>query len=122
MQEHYHADAHGWQRSFLPLTALIFIDADPNKTSEQQRSDATQKARQALKNYWVAMEGTIDPEKIEQAIGNALVGNPSDIIEQIKERFHPDDRIMLWFDFNNHNSQDVCKSMRYFWESVGPYV
>ena len=27
-----------------------------------------------------------------------------DIVMQIKERFHPEDRLMLWLDFFNHDS------------------
>ena len=41
---------------------------------------------------------------------------------QIVERFHPDDRLMLWFDFFNHDSHHVQEMMRLFMEKVAPAV
>ena len=38
------------------------------------------------------------------------------------ERFHPDDRLMLWFDFFNHDSERVIANMRAFMERVAPRV
>jgi hypothetical protein len=41
----------------------------------------------------------------------ALVGNPDDVAGQIAARFHPDDRLMLWFDFFNHDNDHVIDAM-----------
>ena len=43
------------------------------------------------------------------------------IIKQIKERFHPEDRIMTWFDFFNHDSERVCRNMSSFMKLVAPH-
>ena len=32
---------------------------------------------------------------------NALIGNVEEVAQQMVERFHPDDRIMAWFDFQS---------------------
>ena len=34
------------------------------------------------------------------------------------ERFHPDDRLMLWFDFFNHDNERVMSNMRDFMNHV----
>ena len=60
------------------------------------------------------VEGTLDEEKVRRATNNALVGTPAMIREQIAQRFHPEDRLMLWFDFNNHDSAAVMRSMEMF--------
>jgi hypothetical protein len=38
----------------------------------------------------------------------------------IREKYHPEDRLMLWFDFNNHDNEFVKDSMRVFQEKVIP--
>ena len=74
--------------------------------------------------YWNALEGTIIENKVSKAANNALmIGNPQDVAMQIVERFHPQDRIMAWFDFNfNHNSQRVCRNMTAYMQEVAPLV
>lgn len=114
MKKSFHASGGTWTRSHMPRTALVFIDEDSSR--------AQQMAREALENYWKALEGTLDPRKVEQAVGNALVGRSEEIIQQLKERFHPEDRLMLWFDFNNHDNQAVQKAMTLFMEKVAPHV
>ncbi|HEX7151152.1 MAG TPA: LLM class flavin-dependent oxidoreductase [Thermoanaerobaculia bacterium] len=111
MQTHYHPDGGGWQRRLMPRTVLVFInDDDPAK--------AHQEARDALSNYWRALEGTLDEEKVRRATNNALVGNAEQIAAQMQERFHSDDRLMLWFDFNNHDSKRVMKNMHDFMTKI----
>jgi len=105
----YHPDGGGWQRRLMPRTVLVFINDDPAAAAEE--------AREALSNYWKALEGTLDQTKVERATNNALVGDAAAIRLQMK-RFHPDDRLMLWFDFNNHDSKRVMKNMRDFVEKV----
>ena len=103
MREHYKGE---WHRRLMPRTVLVFIDENA-----QRANDA---ARKALENYWRALEGTLDEEKVRRATNNALVGTPAMIREQIAQRFHPEDRLMLWFDFNNHDSAAVMRSMEMF--------
>jgi alkanesulfonate monooxygenase SsuD/methylene tetrahydromethanopterin reductase-like flavin-dependent oxidoreductase (luciferase family) len=111
MKDHYHPDGGPWHRRLMPRTVLVFIDHDP------QRAAAA--ARKALENYWRALEGTLDEEKIRRATNNALIGTPEQIAQQIRERFDPEDRLMLWFDFNNHDSASVMRSMEMFMTKVG---
>jgi alkanesulfonate monooxygenase SsuD/methylene tetrahydromethanopterin reductase-like flavin-dependent oxidoreductase (luciferase family) len=113
MQTGYHPDGGGWHRRLMPRTVLVFInDADGAK--------ATDEARAALSNYWRALEGTLDEAKVRRATNNALVGDAATIAQQVRERFHPEDRLMLWFDFNNHDSKRVMKNMSDFMTKVAP--
>ena len=77
---------------------------------------------QNLSAYWQALQGTLDPAKVEKAANNALVGSPETIAKQIVERYHPDDRLMLWFDFFNHDNAHVSKMMEQFQAKVAPLV
>jgi hypothetical protein len=45
---------------------------------------------------------------------------PDDIAAQIAQRFHPDDRLMLWFDFFNHDNDQVIESMTAMTTEVVP--
>ena len=112
MQEHYHPDGGPWQRHYMPRTAMIFL--------EDSVDQARHAAERAWENYWKAMEGTLDPQKIAQAVGNSIYGDAQVVTEQILEKYHPDDRLMLWFDFNNHDNEAVKKSMSQFFEKVVP--
>lgn len=122
MKETYHKDGGEWTRSCMPRTVLVFISDDPQLSVEENNKIARKKAKAANEAYWSAIQGTIDPKKIEMAVDNALVGHPDQVLEQMKERFDPEDRLMLWFDFNNHNNEDVCSSMKSFMEKVSPKV
>jgi alkanesulfonate monooxygenase SsuD/methylene tetrahydromethanopterin reductase-like flavin-dependent oxidoreductase (luciferase family) len=110
----YHPDGGGWHRRLMPRTVLVFINDDPARASEE--------ARAALTNYWRALEGTLDEEKVRRATDNALIGDATMIAAQIRERFHPEDRLMLWFDFNNHDSKRVMKNMDDFMTKVAPSI
>jgi alkanesulfonate monooxygenase SsuD/methylene tetrahydromethanopterin reductase-like flavin-dependent oxidoreductase (luciferase family) len=112
MRTHYHPDGGGWQRRLMPRTVLVFINDD--------RAKAREEARDALSNYWRALEGTLDEEKVRRATNNALVGDAEEIAAQMRERFDPEDRLMLWFDFNNHDSKRVMNNMRDFVEQAVP--
>jgi alkanesulfonate monooxygenase SsuD/methylene tetrahydromethanopterin reductase-like flavin-dependent oxidoreductase (luciferase family) len=118
MKEHYHPAGGGWQRRLMPRTVLVFINQEEGLSADERNARAAAEARSALSNYWRALEGTLDEEKVRRATNNALVGDAAAIREQIRERFHPDDRLMLWFDFNNHDSARVMRNMRAFFESV----
>ena len=101
-----------WERRLMPRTVLVFIHDDPAVAAEE--------ARDALTNYWRALEGTLDEEKVRRATNNALIGDADAIAGQIRRRFHPEDRLMLWFDFNNHDSKRVMKNMNDFMTKVAP--
>ncbi|HYC60837.1 MAG TPA: LLM class flavin-dependent oxidoreductase [Thermoanaerobaculia bacterium] len=112
MQTRYHPDGGGWHRRLMPRTVLVFINDEAEAAREE--------ARDALSNYWRALEGTLDEEKVRRATNNALVGDAQTIAAQMKERFHPEDRLMLWFDFNNHDSKRVMKNMSDFMTRIAP--
>jgi alkanesulfonate monooxygenase SsuD/methylene tetrahydromethanopterin reductase-like flavin-dependent oxidoreductase (luciferase family) len=111
MQTAYHPEGGGWQRRLMPRTVLVFYNDDAAKAAEE--------ARDALSNYWRALEGTLDEEKVRRATNNALVGDAEAIARQM-ERFDPADRLMLWFDFNNHDSKRVMANMEAFMTRVTP--
>ena len=111
-----------WKRSDMPRTSFVFLNAEAGLSPEEQSAAARKEADEALGAYWSALEGTIDPQKVANAAKNALIGNPQEIAEQISARFHPEDRIMAWFDFFNHDSDRVCRNMTAYMEQVVPLV
>jgi alkanesulfonate monooxygenase SsuD/methylene tetrahydromethanopterin reductase-like flavin-dependent oxidoreductase (luciferase family) len=114
MKKAFHKSGGAWSRDLMPRTVLVFL--------ENTEAKAKEKAKKALETYWKAIEGTLDPQKIANAVDNALVGTAEMIAEQLKTRFHRDDRLMLWFDFNNHDTKDVERAMRSFMEDVVPRI
>jgi len=122
MAEAYHPDGGPWQRGHMPRTTFVFLNEQPGLSPEERRAAAHREARAALRAYWAALQGTIDPEKVERAADNALVGNADDVAAQILDRFHPEDRLMLWFDFFNHDCERVIANMRAFMDKVAPQV
>ena len=121
MAAHYHADGGGWKRWYMPRTAFVFLN-DEARSPEACRAAALEESRAALGAYWTALEGTLDPAKVEKAADNALVGNVEDVTQQIGERFHHDDRLMLWFDFFNHDCDRVIRNMECFMRDVVPLI
>ena len=122
MQTAYHPDGGGWHRRLMPRTVLVFINEEEGLSAEAKRAAAAEEARSALSNYWKALEGTLDEEKVRRATNNALVGDAEAIVAQARERFHPEDRLMLWFDFNNHDSKRVMRNMEAFMKRVVPLL
>lgn len=122
MTRAYHPDGGAWERGHMPRTVFVFLNEQPGLSPEQRRATAEEEAREALGAYWKALEGTIDPSKVERAADNALVGDAEQVAQQIVERFHPDDRLMLWFDFFNHDNDRVISNMQHFMERVAPRV
>lgn len=118
----YHPAGGPWQRGYMPRTVFVFLNEQPGLSPEQRREAAAEEAREALGAYWKALEGTLDPSKVERAADNALVGDAEQVAQQIVERFHPDDRLMLWFDFFNHDNERVISNMQHFMERVAPRV
>jgi alkanesulfonate monooxygenase SsuD/methylene tetrahydromethanopterin reductase-like flavin-dependent oxidoreductase (luciferase family) len=120
MKKVYHPDGGEWHRDLMPRTVLVFMSDDPNLSQEANDAKAREQAMEANAAYWTAIQGTIDPVKLARAVDNALVGHPDTVIGQLKERFDPEDRLMLWFDFNNHDNLDVSRTMTTFMEKVAP--
>ena len=121
-RQHYHPDGGPWERSMMPRTIMVFVNDEEGLTPDEQNDAAMEEARAALSTYWNALEGTIDPAKIERATDNAVIGSVDRVCEQILERFHPEDRLMCWFDFFNHDSERVQRNMTAFMTKVAPRV
>ena len=122
MAENYHPDGGKWERRMMPRTLMVFLNEEEGLTPEQRSKAAKQEANDALQSYWSALDGTIDPEKVERATDNAVIGNAEEIANQILERFNPEDRIMCWFDFFNHDSERVIRNMSAFMKKVKPKI
>jgi alkanesulfonate monooxygenase SsuD/methylene tetrahydromethanopterin reductase-like flavin-dependent oxidoreductase (luciferase family) len=122
MAEAYHPSGGAWERGHMPRTVMVFLNAQAGLDAAQQSTAAQAEARKALGAYWTALEGTLDPAKVERAANNAVIGNAAEVAAQIAERFHPDDRLMLWFDFYKHDAQRVIDDMTAFTEQVAPRV
>ena len=122
MAQCYHRDGGEWKREYMPRTVMVFLHDDPTLSQEENDECAGVQARKALGAYWSALQGTIDPNRIENAANNALIGSPETVAQQILDRFPNGDRLMLWFDFFNHNSDQVCGMMRSFAQKVVPRV
>ena len=122
MARAYHPDGGPWRRAYMPRTVLVFLNEQPHLGPAARRVAAQSEARAALGAYWTALEGTLDPKRVEQAGDNAVIGNAEDVAAQILERFHPEDRLMLWFDFFNHDNARVIANMEAFTTLVAPRV
>jgi len=122
MAESFHSDGGVWHRRDMPRTVMVFLNEQPGLSSEQRTAAAKEEANAALGAYWTALEGTLDPAKVARAANNAVIGNAQDVADQIRERFHPDDRLMLWFDFFNHDAERVISNMTDFQEKVVPLL
>lgn len=122
MAAHFHPDGGPWQRSYMPRTVMVFVNDEPGLSPSERSAAAQDEARSALGAYWTALEGTLDPAKVQRAVNNAVIGNVDEVAQQVAERFHPGDTLMLWFDFFNHDSERVMRNMRAFWEEVRPRV
>lgn len=118
----FHPDGGPWQRGYMPRTVFVFLNEQPGLTAEERNAAAREEAREANTAYWNALTGTLDPKKVSEASDNALVGDAEAVARQIVDRFHPDDRLMLWFDFFNHDNERVIANMTAFAERVIPRV
>ena len=122
MEKVYHSDGGKWERRDMPRTTFVFLNAEEGLSPEEQSAAAKEEARLALGEYWKALEGTLDPSKVQRAADNALIGNPAEVASQVLDRFHPDDRLMCWFDFFNHDSERVIRNMEAWWSEVVPLL
>ena len=122
MDENYHEDGGKWNRSMMPRTIMVFVNNEDGLSSEEQSIAAKEEAKAALNTYWSALEGTIDPSKVERASDNAVIGNVEEVAQQIIQRFDKNDKLMCWFDFFNHDSERVQRNMKAFMDEVAPIV
>ncbi len=122
MKKDFHPSGGAWTRAHMPRTALIFLEGSEDLSLEKQSAAARSQAQKAWQNYWVAMEKTLDPKKVAHAVENSIAGNPEEVAQAIVKKYHPEDRLMLWFDFNNHNNAKIKESMKIFMEQVRPRV
>jgi alkanesulfonate monooxygenase SsuD/methylene tetrahydromethanopterin reductase-like flavin-dependent oxidoreductase (luciferase family) len=114
----YHTSGGTWKRAYMPRTSFVFINEEKGLSPKDRTLKAKEEAKVALSAYWTALEGTVDPKKIQEATDNALIGTADDIAYQIQNRFHDDDTLMLWFDFFNHDNDRVIQNMKAFFEKV----
>lgn len=122
MKESYHQDGGAWKRSMMPRTVMVFINEEDGLSPKERSEAARIEAKSALSTYWNALEGTIDPSKVDRAVDNAVIGNAEEIVEQILDRYDKEDRLMCWFDFFNHDSDRVMRNMTAFMTKVAPRV
>ncbi len=103
-----------WRRERMPRTVLVFADAS--------RALARERASAALDAYIEAMRGTAQVPDKAVLMARALVGDASEIRESLapggSHGFHPGDRLMLWFEFNQLDGAAIQAQMRYFFEQV----
>ncbi|MCB9759269.1 MAG: LLM class flavin-dependent oxidoreductase [Alphaproteobacteria bacterium] len=122
MTEAFHPSGGPWRRGYMPRTTFVFLNEEPGLSQDEKRARAHAEARAALGAYWKALQGTIDPSKVEKAADNALIGCAEDVARQAVDRFHPDDRLMLWFDFFNHDSARVIANQQAWMDKVAPRI
>jgi len=122
MVKHYHSDGGPWQRNYMPRTLMVFVNDEPSLSDSEKTEAAKEEARKSLSSYWGALEGTIDPMKVSKAADNSVIGNVEEVAQQIADRFNPEDCVMAWFDFFNHDSPRVIRNMEAFMNKVVPRV
>ena len=122
MNSDYNSRGGVWKRNYMPRTLMVFLNDEPGLSDSERNSQAKSEAEKALNSYWGALEVTIDPAKVSNATENSVVGNVEDVAQQIVSRFHPDDCVMAWFDFFNHDSPRVIRNMEAFMNKVVPRV
>lgn len=122
MAQRYHPDGGPWERAFMPRTVMVFLNQQPGLSADARNAAARAEAEAALGAYWTALEGTLDPRKVADATDNAVIGDADAVAAQIVSRFHPDDALMLWFDFFNHDCDRVIANIEAFMTEVRPRV
>lgn len=122
MAKAFHPAGGPWRRAYMPRTVLVFLNEEPGLTPAQRTAAAQAEARKALAAYWTALDGTLDPKKTGEASDNAVIGTAEEIAGQLRARYHPEDRLMLWFDFFNHDSPRVIRNMEAFMQKVAPLL
>ena len=106
----------------MPRTVMVFLNDEDGLSDVERSARALEESKSSISTYWNALEGTIDPGKVEKAVDNAVIGNVEEVAQQLMERFHPDDRIMCWFDFSITTMRRVKRNMEAFMTKVVPLV
>ncbi len=118
MHERYAASGRVWNRRRMPRTVLVFIDRDLGKAQEM--------ASFCFDTYIEAMRGTVVLPPKEELMARALIGTPAMIREQLSPEdprgFHSEDRLMLWFEFNQVDHDAILNQMKLFAEEVAPNI
>jgi alkanesulfonate monooxygenase SsuD/methylene tetrahydromethanopterin reductase-like flavin-dependent oxidoreductase (luciferase family) len=122
MFANYHKDGGPWRREYMPRTVMVFTCAEVGLSESEQDARAEAEARDAMRAYWQAMEGTVDQSKVENGMENAVYGSPAKVYRTIIERFHKEDCLMTWFDFNTNSAAVVVKRMEAFMQHVAPLI
>ena len=122
MKKCYHTDGGSWDRSMMPRTVMVFLNDEDGLSDVERSNHALEESKSSISTYWNALEGTIDLGKVEKAVHNAVIGNVDEVAQQLIERYHPEDRIMCWFDFFNHDNERVKRNMEAFMTKVVPIV
>ncbi len=122
MRQKFHPHGGAWKREYMPRTVMLYLNDDTAVSDAENSSRAQQKAQRAWENYWTAMEKTLDPEKVKKAVSNTVAGNPAQVLELLKLKYHRDDQLMLWFDFNLHDNEEIRKSMICFENKIAPFL
>jgi alkanesulfonate monooxygenase SsuD/methylene tetrahydromethanopterin reductase-like flavin-dependent oxidoreductase (luciferase family) len=114
----YRDSGREWHRSRMPRTVLVFIDRDRQKARDM--------ASKCFDTYIEAMRGTVVLPPKDELMARALMGDPAEIRDQLHpdapHGFHADDRLMLWFEFNQIDHDAIKSQMRLFAEEVMPQV
>ena len=114
MTQRYQEIGRQWRRDRLPRTVLVFIHKDPGK--------AKQLAEDCFDTYIEAMRGTVRLPPKEVLMERALIGDPAAIREQLApghpKGFDDNDRLMLWFEFNQTDGDAIHQQMRLFGDQV----
>lgn len=111
----YERAGRSWNRGRLPRTVLVFID--------EKVEVAQKRAEECFDTYIEAMRGTVVLPPKSDLMERALIGSPEMILDQlhpenIQKGFHPEDRLMLWFEFNQVDHDGILKQMKLFSERV----
>jgi alkanesulfonate monooxygenase SsuD/methylene tetrahydromethanopterin reductase-like flavin-dependent oxidoreductase (luciferase family) len=118
MKIRYQESGRIWHRARMPRTVLIFID--------KRHSRAQEMAERCFDTYIEAMRGTVVLPPKDQLMSRALIGDPMSIRDQLNPEsskgFNQEDRLMLWFEFNQVDFFAISQQMRTFAEEVLPYV
>lgn len=103
-----------WCRHRLPRTLLVFIDKSSHKAYEM--------ASKCFDTYIEAMRGTVRLPPKEFLMTQALIGTPDEIRKRMDPEsgngFHADDRLMLWFEFNQGDLSAIKGQMELFANEV----
>lgn len=106
-----------WSRGRMPRTVLVFID-DDSRT-------AYARASRCFDTYMEAMRGTAQFPPKAELMARALIGSPDEIRAQLSPQdphgFQAEDRLMLWFEFNQTDGAAIEAQMRSFAERVMPH-